>query len=91
MKDTSNLDSIRDRLKIILYRFVEEALKDMRPEVLSETSLSDLGLDSFTILSFMVAVEDEFGIEWDDNLPAETFQSLNSMTLYIGRQLGTKV
>jgi acyl carrier protein len=50
--------------------------------------LKDLGLDSFALLSFLVAVEDEFGIVWDDEVPDEVLGSIDTITAYIEEQLG---
>ena len=42
-------------------------------------SLDALGLDSVGMLNFLVAVEDEFGIEWQDDVPPEVLSSLPAM------------
>ena len=86
MENEPKIDDVNNRLKLILQRFSEQSLRNIPPEVLHKKSLSELGLDSFGILSFLVAVEDELGIEWDDDLPSETFRSLDSISMYIADQ-----
>jgi acyl carrier protein len=51
-------------------------------------SLRQFGLDSVALLSFLVAVENEFGIQWDDDLPEETLTSLGNIANYIKKELG---
>ncbi len=51
-------------------------------------SIRNLGLDSLGMLTFLVAVEDEFGIEWDDEVPKEVLASFARMADYIARELG---
>jgi acyl carrier protein len=56
---------------------------DLGPE-----SLRRLGLDSLGTLTFLVAVEDEFGIEWPDDLPKDILASFEAMAAYIASELG---
>lgn len=47
-------------------------------------SLNSFGLDSIGLLNFMVAIEDEIGIEWDeDRTTSETLKSLASIAEHI--------
>jgi acyl carrier protein len=39
-------------------------------------------------LQFLVAVEDEFGIEWADDVPQATLASFSEMADYIAGSLG---
>jgi acyl carrier protein len=57
-------------------------------EHLGPDSLRRLGLDSLGMLTFLIAVEDEFGIEWGDDVPKEVLTSFESMAAYIARELG---
>lgn len=57
-------------------------------EDLGADSIRNLGLDSLGMLTFLVAIEDEFGIEWDDRAPKEVLASFESMADYIARELG---
>jgi acyl carrier protein len=51
-------------------------------------SIRQSGIDSIGMLNFLVAVEDEFGIEWDDRVPANTLNSFTAMAAYIEKELG---
>ena len=51
-------------------------------------SIRRLGLDSLGMLTFLVAVEDEFGIEWGDEVPEEVLASFERMATYIAREVG---
>jgi acyl carrier protein len=53
-----------------------------------EDSLRRLGFDSLGMLHFLVAVEDEFGIEWCDDVPNEVLASLECMAAHIAKELG---
>lgn len=49
-------------------------------------SIRRLGLNSVTTLSFMVAVEDSFGIEWDDDVSSEVLAGFAAMAAYVRTQ-----
>ncbi|CAH0244567.1 phosphopantetheine-binding protein [Rhodococcoides fascians] len=49
-------------------------------------SIRRLGINSVTMLSFLVAVEDAFGIEWDDEVPEDVLNGFTSMAEYIQEQ-----
>jgi acyl carrier protein len=51
-------------------------------------SIRNTGIDSVGMLAFLVAVEDEFGIEWDDAVPPTTLNSFEAMAAHIARELG---
>jgi len=53
-----------------------------------EDSIRRLGMDSVKMLSFLVAVEDEFGIEWSDDIPSAVLASFEHMAAHIVRELG---
>jgi acyl carrier protein len=58
------------------------------PAQVGEESIRRLGLDSLGVLQFLVAVEDEFGIEWADDVPQATLASFSEMADYIAGSLG---
>jgi acyl carrier protein len=47
-----------------------------------------LGLNSVSMLAFLVAVEDEFGIEWDDDVDEEILSSFDAMAAHIAAERG---
>lgn len=76
-------EEILQQLYEILVRkspvFSQYTLEQVRNE-----SLNSFGLDSIGLLNFMVAIEDEIGIEWDeDRTTPETLKSLNNIADHI--------
>ncbi|TCJ97676.1 acyl carrier protein [Nocardia alba] len=51
-------------------------------------SLRHLGLNSLATLRVLVAVEDEFGIEWDDDVDEAVMSDLQVMCDHIADKLG---
>ncbi|MGV9664560.1 acyl carrier protein [Nocardia niigatensis] len=51
-------------------------------------SLRDLGLSSLTHLRILVAIEDAFGIEWDDNVDETILSDLHAMRDHLVGLLG---
>lgn len=51
-------------------------------------SLRRLGLNSLAILRILVAVEDEFGIEWSDDVDERVTSDLQAMCEHIAAELG---
>jgi acyl carrier protein len=46
-------------------------------------SLRRLGVSSLAMLEFLVAIEDEFGIEWDDEADTGIFDSLDAIAAHV--------
>lgn len=46
-------------------------------------ALPDLGMDSVTLLSFLVVIEDSMGVEWSTDLPPTTFNTISSIASYL--------
>jgi acyl carrier protein len=51
-------------------------------------SVRNLGVDSLGLLNYLIAIEDEFGIEWQDDLPKGTLDSFEAIAGYVGKELG---
>jgi acyl carrier protein len=51
-------------------------------------SIRRTGIDSVGLLVFLIAVEDEYGIEWDDDVPTTILHSFAAMAAYIEKELG---
>lgn len=81
------IDDVIDRLINLLEQCTEGRVVVLRNEV-DFRSFRQLGLDSVTMLSFLVAVEDEFGIEWKDDVTEDTLESVGSMASYIAEEVG---
>lgn len=45
--------------------------------------LREAGLSSMDMVTFLVLIEDHFGITFDDDLPEDTLRSLNSISRYL--------
>ncbi|MBZ4322778.1 phosphopantetheine-binding protein [Streptomyces huiliensis] len=76
-------DDILRRLVALLERVAAVEL-DGRP--VTETgpdSLRALGLTSVRLMEFLVAVEDEFDLIWDDDVEESVIGSLEGMARYI--------
>lgn len=61
-------ESTFDRIVKILQE--QDGLEDV--EITNDTKLSDLGLDSLSVVEAVMACEDEFGIEVDADTAPET-------------------
>jgi acyl carrier protein len=46
-------------------------------------SITRLQLDSLALIGFLVAVEEEFEIEWDPDLDIEVLRSFDAMARYV--------
>jgi acyl carrier protein len=46
-------------------------------------SISRLNLGSLALVGFLVAVEDEFSIEWDSDVDVEVLRSFDAMARYV--------
>jgi acyl carrier protein len=51
-------------------------------------SIRRTGVDSVGLLVFLIAVEDEYGIEWSDDVPETTLHSFAAIAAYIEKELG---
>lgn len=73
-----------------LMALIEDATGgDIRPEREDSGpgSVRRLGISSLTLLEFLVAIEDEFGIEWDDDVDQSVFDSFESIASHIADEL----
>jgi acyl carrier protein len=53
-------------------------------------SLREIGIDSADTLAFLVAVEDEFGIEWSDSAPVEVLSSVLTISQFVQDECATQ-
>ncbi|MET0143537.1 MAG: acyl carrier protein [Ilumatobacteraceae bacterium] len=58
------------------------------PPTSADLPLRSLGLDSSSFIAVMSGIEEEFGIEWDDDVPSSTFDSLQSVASYLATRFG---
>jgi acyl carrier protein len=74
--------AVRERLMRIVEEVTEGEIKPPREQA-GEGSIRALGLNSVTMLNLLVAVEDEFGIEWDDDLEEGVLDSFDAMAAHL--------
>lgn len=48
-----------------------------------DLGFKDLGMDSVGFLSYLVAIEDELGMEWSPDTPREVLKSIRSISDYL--------
>jgi acyl carrier protein len=53
------------------------------PDDVGSESITRLNLDSLALIGFLVAVEDEFEIEWDPDVAIEVLRSFEAMARYV--------
>ncbi|MFI6763440.1 phosphopantetheine-binding protein [Micromonospora sp. NPDC050417] len=71
----------RQRIRGLL---VERHGPDSFVRTLSETgSLREQGLSSAALVSLLVAMEDAFGFEWDDDVQPEVLRSISSLADHV--------
>ncbi|MFJ7330956.1 hypothetical protein ACIQVN_32525 [Streptomyces cyaneofuscatus] len=49
----------------------------------ASVSLREAGLPSTGLVSLLVAMEDAFGFEWDDDVEPEVLRSIDSLTRHV--------
>ena len=79
LRDTSS--ETRARLCNLLSQVSQGKIGVSASEI--DTPLKDLGMDSVTLLSFLVAIEDTFGLEWPADVAKDVFASIASIALYV--------
>jgi hypothetical protein len=73
---------VLDRLRALLAAAVGDRVE--LPETgLAELPLAAIGMESWTFVSFLTSVEQEFGIEWDIDTPPDTFRSLGTVAAHL--------
>ena len=84
------MNEIIDRLVALLARATDGRIVAPRGDV-GPDSIRRTGIDSLGMLNFLVAIEDEFGIEWGDDAPEGILNSFEAMADHIRRELGVVV
>jgi acyl carrier protein len=77
----SDIDETVERLVRVMEREIEDLVvpRDER----GPDSIARLELDSLALISFLVAVEEEFEIEWDPTVDPTVVQSFDAMARYV--------
>jgi acyl carrier protein len=87
MTTRTDTTAIRGRLMELLEECTAGAIAP-DPTDSGPDSIRRLGVTSTSMLEFLVAVEDEFGIEWDDDVDEETFRSFDAIAAHIAAERG---
>ncbi|WP_030241113.1 acyl carrier protein [Streptomyces sp. NRRL S-350] len=76
------MNDTKDRLRRLM---VESLRLDIAPEAIPDTNLRDaVGIDSVMGLEFLIWVENEFGIQiQDEDLSVELVDSLDALAAYV--------
>lgn len=87
MSVASESAAVRERLMCVVEELTDGEVKPPREEG-GAGSIRALGLNSVTMLNLLVAVEDEFGIEWDDDLEEGVLDSFDAMAGHLLAERG---
>ncbi|MBQ7600071.1 MAG: acyl carrier protein [Clostridia bacterium] len=78
---------IFNRLKGILVLTDDSSRQGIDDLEESASLMTDLGFSSVTMLYMVIAIEEEFGIRFDDNIGAADFETLGDVISYIEKKL----
>ncbi|WP_028049562.1 acyl carrier protein [Cellulomonas sp. URHD0024] len=56
---------------------------DVGLDELLEHSLAEIGVESWAFTAFLARLEEQFGIEWDFDVAAETFDSVRTIAHHL--------
>lgn len=75
----------RETLKAVIINILN--LNIARNQIKEQSNLFDLGIDSMTVVSLVIAIEEEFGVQLPENLlSAATFERVDNLTRLILEQ-----
>ncbi|HET6998263.1 MAG TPA: phosphopantetheine-binding protein [Solirubrobacterales bacterium] len=77
----AELQKVVKQLMGIMEREIDGATPS--PDDIGPDSIARLGLDSLALIGFLVAVEDEFKIDWGVDADLEVLRSFEAMAGYI--------
>ena len=82
----SVMDDIRRQIRELL---VEKLFLDIEPESIeNEKPLADYGVDSFLLLEMIVAMEEQFGVRFEQSeITAEVLKSVESLARLVEGKL----
>lgn len=70
--------------EINLLNIIKKNLPDSNVEISDETRLEELGINSITFIKIIVAIEDEYEMEFEDSkLRVDAFQNYNNLKKYV--------
>lgn len=78
---TAEVEGMVRQLMAIMEREIEGASPS--PDDFGTDSIARLNLESLALIGFLVAVEDEFQIEWDPSADIDVLRSFDAMARYV--------
>ncbi len=87
MTTATGVSGITRRLMDLLEELTSGAMRPSREDA-GEDSIRRLGVNSLVMLEFLVAIEDEFGIEWDDEVDDSVLRSFGMIAAHIEKERG---
>lgn len=80
------MKNIEDKLKQCLIKILKKRVD--AKQIMLDSNLFDIGLDSVNFIQFVVEIEREFSIEIEDeNLHIDAFENIGTLKLYIEARL----
>ncbi len=76
----TELEQMTGRLMAVMEREIDGVT--LTREDWGVDSISRLNLSSLALIGFLVAVEDELGIEWDSDVDVDVLRSFDAMARY---------
>ena len=78
----------KKNIQDIVKRIVKENIPNSVENVSDEKFMESIDINSIASIKIIVAIEDEFGIEFDNNLlDVELFQSLDGLVSYVQNKI----
>jgi acyl carrier protein len=78
---TAEVQEVVQRLMRLMEREIDGVTPS--PDDIGPDSIARLNLDSLALIGFLVAVEDEFGLDWDLDADLDVLRSFEAMADYI--------
>lgn len=75
------VSEVRERIRGLLVELLGSGQFTTR--VSDIASLREAGLSSNALVSLLVAMEDAFGFEWDDDVQPEVLRSIDSLAAHV--------
>jgi acyl carrier protein len=77
----AEVEKVVQRLIGIMVREIDGVTPS--PDDIGPDSIARLNLDSLALIGYLVAVEDEFGVDWDLDADLDVMRSFEAMADYI--------
>ena len=86
MEEILKLQEIQNKLKKILFEVIDLGFDDYLFSI--EDDIFELGIGSIDIIRYIVAIEEAFGFEFDDEeLAFSRFNNIKNLSLYVATKI----